>query len=93
MLNDAVVKEQREAFGRAAAGEKVVGWTVVGQGLRHLGKGGWVKARVLADVRWGDVGATSGTRGFVIRVVLLGVAIMILCELYFGRRGSQPEDS
>ena len=80
LVNDAVVKEQRTAFQRAAAGEGVLGWTIVGRNLRFLDIGRVVKGRTLHDVRWSDLGQDSGMKGFAIKVVLLGIAISALCE-------------
>lgn len=93
MLNEAVNKEQKEAFRKAAVGEGVLGWTVVGRGLRHLRRGNWVMGRTLQDIRWDDVGKESGMRGFIMKVIALEVCICALCKLASAPSGTLPAGS
>jgi hypothetical protein len=93
MLNEAVNKEQKEAFRRAAAGEGVLGWTVVGRGLKHLRRGNWVMGRTLQDIRWDDVGKKSGMRSFILKVIALEVCICALCKLSSAPIGTLPAGS
>ena len=78
--NEAVIREQRAAMQRAIAGEGVVGWTVVGRGLRWLHRGKVLEGRTLQDARWSDLGKAVGAKTFVAKVAALAVVMSAMCE-------------
>jgi hypothetical protein len=79
-LNERVKAMQEDAFARAAAGEDVRGWVVVGRGMRYLRGAQVIEGRTVEDVRWETVGQPRKMGAFLLKTILLGVLLTILRE-------------
>lgn len=74
-LNGEIAEAQQKSWTRAAKGEDVLGWVVVGRGVRWIPEAQRVEGTSREDILWENVGQSTGIGLFCAKVA--GVAIVV----------------
>jgi hypothetical protein len=85
-LNTEIEVLQQDAFGAISSGRPSLGWVLVGRGVEWLPHSQVIEGRTKEDIRWENVIRPRGEKAFVIKVVLVGFVLFLLCKCRCSRR-------
>ena len=79
-LNGEIEVEQQRSWSRAAKGEGVLGWVIVGRGARWLPGAQRVDGASREDILWENVGKSRGTRLFWAKFAGVAITVAAISE-------------
>ncbi len=87
-INAEIADAQRDCYNDIADGSRVLGWLMIGKGLRHLQGAQLIEGRAKEDIRW-DV--LQNERTAVDKwvwwtvIIVVGVLLAAACEFFCAR--------
>ena len=77
-LNAEITSFQQRAFGFIATGEGVIGWVIVGRGVRYLAGAQRIEGNTREDILWANVGSRTREGLFWVKILAIGIVLGII---------------
>lgn len=79
-LNDEIEGMQLKASKDTTTGTDVVGWVVVGRGIRYIPGGRRIEGCTIEDIDWESLGQKSAEHRFWVKIIIIGLTLGLISK-------------